>query len=471
MSFISLEFFMLLSVSIMFYYLMPKRLSWLVILVTNILFYVCAGVYGLSALACGILLTYIAGIIMEKTSKYKKMLCFAYILIQLILLFLLKYQLLWNFFAPLAISFYTLTSIGCVVDVYRGKYNAEKNPLKLAAAISFFPIMVQGPICRYDEIKSQLDNRKIDFEKFTYGLTRFFYGCLKKLVIAERLSIAFTHLTKMSDDGAMIALNIIVYAFYLYTDFSSGIDMAVGIGHLFGISLPENFNSPFLAVSISDYWRRWHMSLGAWLRGYVFYPVSFSKPIVRLGRKLGRNTAVYMATLAVWFVTGIWHGVGANFIVWGMLNALVILLSYRLNPLYARFNDKYSMTKGKMYSIFRCIRTFVLMGVLRMLDYNTVSSYFKSLYIMITDFKIEGLFEGCEKVLNISNADFLVLLCGILLMFAIALWKEKHSYKEAVFNKGICFSYGIIAVMIFVTVVFGMYGIGYEGKDFIYVRY
>lgn len=459
MSFISFEYIMLLIVSVLLFYVMPKKIRWIVLLCTNILFYAQAGLGALLVIGGGVLLTYIAGIILNVITKYRRLLVGVYVLAQLVILFGFKYRIFVDITAPLAISFFTLTAIGYVVDVYRGKYKAQNNLLKLVSVMCFFPIMVQGPICRFDELQKDViaKEKGFDYKGVTYGFTRVVYGMFKKLVIAERLGLVFEYLCS-SDDVAMMALNILVYAFYLYTDFSGGIDIAVGAGYMFGVKLPENFNRPFFAISISDYWRRWHMSLGNWLKDYVFYPVSFCGPVVKLskwirgkwGNKVAKKVPIYVASLVVWFVTGVWHGVRANFIIWGMLNAVIILASYELEPLYAKFNSRFEFTKGKAYMVFRVVRTFVLMGLLRSLDYVNMTG---------------------TTILDAGVADYVVVLFGIVTVLLVELIGMKTDYETAIFKRGTIVSYGIIAVMIAVIIIFGMYGIGYEGKDFIYIRY
>ncbi len=422
------------------------------------------------------MLAYVAGIVCDKTTKYKKCGLFVYVLLQLGILFGFKYQFFLDLLPTMAISFYLLSCIGYVVDVYRGKYEAQKNVLKLVAALFFFPTLLQGPICRYDDMLGQYSKAKYDSEKIAYGLTRICYGVMKKLVIADRLVLVFEALRSM-DNGMAIAFNIIVYAFYLYANFSSGIDIAIGIGYLFGITLPENFNNPFLAKSISDYWRRWHMSLGTWLRDYIFYPVSFSKPVVKLskwvrkkfGYRASKKVPIYIATVIVWFVTGVWHGVNKNFILWGLLNGFIILSSIELEPLYKKFNEKCLFTQSKIYNAFRVVRTFILMGILRMLDYSTVSGYISSLIKMVTDFKMSDISYVSEALLD--KADMIILILGLLLMFIASICKEKSDYNKLVYSKGVVLTYAVIAILIMITIVFGMYGIGYEAKDFIYIKY
>ncbi len=451
-------------------------IRWIAVMLANICFFALTGVQGLLIALLNLILVYISGIALERKTKYKKLLCGSYVLLQLGLLFVFKYELIKGIMTPLAISFYTLVCYSYVIDVCRGKYAAQKNIIKLAAVLFFFPAMAQGPIYRYDDIKEQIENAKFEFRRLSYGLTRIFYGLFKKLVIAERLSIAFEYLGG-TEGGTAVALNIFVYAFYLYSDFSGGIDIAIGIGKVLGIELPENFNNPFLAGSIAEYWRRWHISLGMWLRDYVFYPISFSGGVVKLsktvkrrvGYKASKKVPIYIATVVTWFVTGIWHGVRSNFILWGMLNGVIILVSMELEPLYKRFTDGCSFAKSGIYKAFKILRTFILMGILRMLDYNTVQGYIKALRLMITDFSVAEF--GLLPKAFMSNADMCVIIIGVLVMLIVGICKEKANYDKLIFNRGVVFTYSIIAVLIVAVIIFGMYGIGYEGKDFIYLRY
>ena len=450
---------------------MLKKCRWILILGINILLYVSVGINGLWAMLVNVLLAYIAGATVEGITKYRKLFMSVYIFVVIGMLFFCK-------LSP-GISYYSLACMGYVIDVYRGKYVAEKNPFCLGTFVSFFPVMVQGPICRYDELKDDLFDGKIQYETFTYGLTRIAFGGLKKLVVADRLAIVFDALCNMSGNGTAIVLNVLVYAFYLYADFSGGIDIAIGLGYVVGVKLLENFKSPFFAVSISDYWRRWHITLGGWLRDYVFYPVSFAKPVTKLGKKcrqifgnkMGKKIPIYIATMMVWLLTGLWHGTGANFILWGILNGIIILISLELEPVYDKFNKRFKFAKGNVYGAFRVARTFILMALLRMLDYNTVKGYFVSLSLIVTDFSVGRLINMNFSELGLDFANWIVVLVGVLAILVVDFVGRKRSYASVVFNRGTWVSYGLIAVLLVIIVIFGMYGIGYEGKAFIYSKY
>lgn len=446
----------------------------------NTLFYLKSGPEALAVIWISICLVYLAGVLLDRTTEYRKIICGIYVILQVIMLIVFKYRLTLKNITALGISFYSLMCIGYVFDVYRKKYEPERNILKLSVFINFFPMMVQGPICRYDEIKEGLFSAKyFSLLNFSKGATRALWGLFKKLVVADRLAIACDAINSMTLSGELVAVNMLFYAFNLYANFSGGIDIAIGVAEMFGVELPENFRRPFFSKSISDYWRRWHITLGSWFRDYVFYPVSFSKPVVKISRllrkKAGNRAAkrfpIYVSTMVVWLLTGLWHGISPNFILWGLLNGVIILISYEFEPLYIKFNNKFSFTKGRWYNCFRVIRTFCMMSILRALDYNTVSGYFKSLYLLATDFSIKHMNTDMWQQLGLTSYDYLVVVFGIIIMLVVSLLQRKHHYKELVYKRGIVFTYSLMAVMVIVIIVFGAYGTGYYEKEFIYATF
>jgi D-alanyl-lipoteichoic acid acyltransferase DltB (MBOAT superfamily) len=221
---------------------------------------------------------------------------------------------------------------------------------RLALFVSFFPQLVQGPISRYDDLSQTLYGPHAwDWTSASYGLQRILWGFFKKLVIADRILVAVNTIIRAPEEhqGFSCWSACCFYTLQLYADFTGGIDITIGsIAEVLGIRVKENFNAPFLARNITDYWRRWHISMGTWFRDYLFYPLSVSRPMLNLSRSarrklgdaLGKRVPVYLCTLIVWFATGIWHGSSWNFIVWGLLNGVVIMVSQACEPLYARFH-------------------------------------------------------------------------------------------------------------------------------------
>jgi D-alanyl-lipoteichoic acid acyltransferase DltB (MBOAT superfamily) len=262
------------------------------------------------------------------------------------LLIMLKYRGLLaggSIVAPLGISFYTMTAIGYAVDAYRGKYQAERNPLRVALFLTLFLQIVQGPFTRYDDMGPKLRAPlSFDYDRLRRGAVRVLWGLMKKAVIADRLGeYVQSALASPTHQGAPVMLiALCAYSIRIYADFSGYMDMILGAGSILGLTLPENFENPLAARSVSDFWRRWHITLGAWFKDYVFYPVSVSGFATKWGRKLRKNGKLRPAKLlpallglaAVWPLTGLWHGPTWNFLLWGLLNGAAITISLVTEP-------------------------------------------------------------------------------------------------------------------------------------------
>ena len=220
---------------------------------------------------------------------------------------------------PLGISYYTFRSTAYLIDVFRGKVTPQKNPARYALFISFFPAVMQGPICRYNEAAEQLfAPRDADWTDFSSGLLRLLWGYFKKLVVADTAMVAVRMIVSDPEQlkGAYAAVLIVVYSAVIYGDFTGGMDISLGLSRMMGITLTENFNRPFSSQTTEEYWNRWHITMGSYFTDYVFYPMSISKPMQRLtvwgrahlGNGIGMRLPVYLATLLSWFMTGLWHG-------------------------------------------------------------------------------------------------------------------------------------------------------------------
>ena len=259
-----------------------------------------------------------------------------------------------NLLLPMGISFYTFQTMGYIIDVYRGKYGAEKNIGKLALFVSFFPQLIQGPISRFDDLSLSLyKEHNFDAKGFSFGFQRVLWGYFKKLVIADRIVIAVLEITKNPEtyDGIFVLVGMVFYAIQLYADFTGGIDITIGIAQMLGIKVKENFNRPYFSKSIVEYWRRWHITMGTWFKDYIFYPLSVCKPMLniskssrkRFGEQIGKRVPVYLSTMTVWFTTGLWHGASWNFVVWGLLKRICDFSFQEFEPLYAKFHQKFNV--------------------------------------------------------------------------------------------------------------------------------
>ena len=380
---------------------------------------------------------------------------------------------------PLGISFYCFQSMGYVIDVYRESVKAENSILKLSLFIAYFPLLVQGPICRYRDLVPQLQGgHAYDPKQVSFGLQRMLWGYFKKLVIADRIAVAVTALRGPEYTGAAFALLTLFYAVQIYGDFTGGIDIVLGLSQALGISLPENFIRPFFSKNIAEYWRRWHISLGMWMKHYIFYPVSVSAPLRRLGKaarqkwpKFGKRLPVYIATFATWLATGIWHGLTPNFILWGMLNCLVIVISEELTPLYQRFHNRFHLNQWPLYDGFQMLRTFCLMNLIRACDlFPNPVDYARRLFSLLFDFSLFPVNELLN--LGLTSLDYGILAAGTLLMAAVSILQEKGiSVREALWKRPVLLRYSLTFALFLSVLLMGSYGIGYEAGCFIYNQF
>ncbi len=381
---------------------------------------------------------------------------------------------------PMGISFYTFQTCGYLIDVYRTKVEPEKNIAKLALFVSFFPQIVQGPISRFGDLHKQLISpHKFDFKNFTFGLQRILWGFFKKLVIADRVLVAMNTMLDAPQEykGAYVLLLVILYSIQIYADFTGGIDITIGIAETMGIRLAENFDRPFSSKSTKEYWRRWHITMGSWFRDYIFVPISVTRPMLRLnkalatrcGRLIASKAVAYTASTVTWLVTGIWHGAGWNFIVWGLLNCLIIIVSESLEPLYKKFHDKFpKLTASAFYGGFMSVRTFLLMGIVRSLDcYRNVGLTFSMWGSMLTFRGLGSIVSGGLFDLGLGVSDFLIVLFAIIVVFAVSKITNirERLYERPVLSATLCIALFISILML------GAYSVGYDASQFIYNQF
>ena len=529
MLFTSWEFLLFIGILFLIYYLIPKRGQWILLLCASLLFYYFAAPIGLVYMAVTVFATWLIALRIDKLraesaayfktelakaspqekkafkEKSKKrfnkylVLC---IVIDLGLLFVLKYAnfvltgvnalffraseglTFANLAAPMGISFYTLSALGYVIDITHGKYRAERNPAKFALYVSFFPTVVQGPISRFEEVSKTLyAPHAYDAQNVMRGLMRIAWGYFKKLVIADRMLVAVSVLSGDPEAymGAWSLCLLVFYTVQIYADFTGGIDITIGIAQVFGVKLQENFDRPFFSKSIAEYWRRWHISMGSWFRDYVFYPISASKGLLKLAKNsrkklgdgFGRRLSVYVSTIVVWFITGLWHGASMNFIVWGLLNGVIIMIATELAPLFDRFHNKYpDLLKKDLYKGMQAARTVAITACLRMLDLNTsVAVTFRRFGSIFTTANYHIFTDGSILSLGLSGADYIIILVGILVMFAVSLLACRKTVMDRLEKRGYAAVYACFALLIVLTLVFGAYGIGYDSSQFIYNQF
>ena len=531
MSFVSYEFVVFLAVLFLLYYLGPKRFQWPLLLIGSYVFYWCSGasnlIYILFSTVTTWLLTRRMGTLQDRMHAYlkehkeqmsrqerkaykeefkKKLwhLLLACILLNIGMLAVVKYtdfmisnvngvlaffgsgtQLTFlNIALPMGISFYVFKSVGYAVDVYREKYPPERSFFRLALFVSFFPQLIQGPISRYDCLSETLyEEHRFESRVFCSGMQRVIWGFFKKLVIADRVLIA---VNTIIDDpqtytGIWVFVGMVFYALELYADFTGGIDITIGIGEALGIRMEENFNRPYFSKSIKEYWNRWHMTMGNWFTDYIFYPISVCGPMLRLskfcrrtfGDKFGRRVTVWLSCMIVWFATGIWHGAGWNFIVWGLSNGIVILISQELIPFYRRFHERFPAAAGTTgWKVFQILRTNLLMCCLRTFDcYRNVPLTFRMFGTLFTHLNAGELFSGMLLGLGLTAADYVILAAGTACLLGVSMVQRHGPVRERLAKKPFGLQAEIWIGMTAAILVFGIYGIGYDATAFIYNQF
>ncbi len=408
------------------YFIAPKALKNLWLLIVSLFFYAWGEPKCVFLMVATIIVNYIFGLLIEKAKN--KNLKKVYLVISVILTLLgLLYFKYAGFFVenfakitgisvpalkialPIGISFYTFQILSYTVDVYRNEVPAQKNPLTLGTYIALFPQLIAGPIVRYKDVAKQLVSRTHDFSKIALGIRRFILGLGKKVLIANTLGELCEAFYKSSDVSvAFYWLFAVCYMLHIYFDFSGYSDMAIGLGKIFGFDFLENFNYPFISKSISEFWRRWHMSLGSWFRDYVYFP---------LGGSRVEKPRLIINLFIVWFLTGFWHGAEWNFVLWG----LFFFVFLTLEKLFLRGFLKKSKALGHIYTLFLVTVSFMIFSG------NSAQEAIS---------RVGGLF-GAGKIPLISQ-EFFYQLKNYAVIFSIAIVGAtplpKYVYKKLTSN-------------------------------------
>lgn len=506
MKFTSIGFLLFAAAVLLLYYRVPGKWQWVVLLGASLLFYLQAGLAYLAFLLFTALTTYVCTTRMARNwaaagkdrrlAKAKNRPVTAIcLLLNGVVLLLCKASLteplrsalsggglsFLSLGLPLGISFYMFQSMGYLIDVSRGTVPAERNFGKLFLFISYFPQLIQGPISRHSQLSPQLlSPHGYDGKQLSFGLQRMLWGYFKKLVIADRVAAAVTALRGPEYRGTAFLVLSVFYAVQIYADFTGGMDIALGLSQALGISLQENFLRPYFSKSVSEYWRRWHITLGTWMKDYLFYPLSVSAPLRRFSRfarrkfgAVGKRLPVYLASVVTWSATGIWHGLTPNFLVWGLLNCLVIVLSEELTPLYRRFHEKFHWKETSWYGAFEILRTFFLMNLIRSCDlFPRVGDYGGRLWSLFTVWNPEILWNGALMELGLTGLDYGILAAGTALMLGVSLVQEKKgSLRELLWQGNPFLRYLLTFLLLLAVLLMGRYGIGYQASSFIYNQF
>ncbi len=397
-----------------------------------------------------------------------------------------------NLFLPLGISFYTFQSMGYIVDVYREKTAPQKNPLKLLLFVSFFPQIIQGPISIYDQLAHQLyEPHKFDFTRVKYGMELILWGFFKKLIIADRAVIAINTVTASYDkyNGTTLTFTILLYALQLYADFSGGIDISRGVCQIFGIDMMENFKRPYFSKSINEYWRRWHISLGGWMKNYIFYPIAMSNVFLNASKKMkgtrfGKTAAgthiskvlpTSVASLIVFLLVGIWHGATWKYVAFGAWNGVIIMLSILIQPVFDSIIKKLHIHRECWwYSLFAMFRTFLIVLVGYVFD--VAPSFTQGVNTIAKFFTDQNFIKGYSQIseLKLELADCFVILIGAAIILFVSIMQERNpekSLRVQLDEKPFAVRFLLLYSGIMAVVVFGVYGSGYDASSFVDMQF
>lgn len=390
-----------------------------------------------------------------------------------------------KFIMPIGISFFTLQALSYIFDVYRGIIKADDNIFRLALFMSFFPQIVEGPICRYSQTAEQLWNvEKIKFSNLTLGIQRILFGLMKKLLIADRLNPLIKNVFHNYADfeGGIIAIAAICYTIQLYMDFSGTMDAVIGTGQIFGIEMPENFKRPFFSRTISEFWKRWHITLGTWFKDYIFYPVTMSKPMKsltsnarkKLGNHFGPLIAGSIALFCVWLCNGLWHGAAWSFLFFGMYHFFLILCGNIIEPGARWINNKlHIQSENFLFRLFQMLRTTILVIIgelfFRAHGLRAGLSMFKK---MLIDFNFTTLGSDLLKKLGVDVYDLAIVGVTLIIILLISVMNERGIVvRDALAKRNIVIRWAVLYALILFIVIFGAYGKGYIPVDPIYANF
>lgn len=450
MVFTSISFiYYFLPLLLICYFVVPKKFRNIILLMFSVLFYFYGEPKYILLMLIEVLISYVVGLLIDKY-KSKNILIIG-IFIHVLLFGIFKYfnfviinvnnlfnsnLNLLNVVLPIGISFYTFQIISYEIDVYNKKVNVQSNILKYFLYVFLFPQLIAGPIVRYQDVNKTIDNRNVTFEMFANGLRRFVIGLSKKVIIANNLGELCNIYLNLGDKSVLFTwIFAISYMLQIYFDFSGYSDIAIGLGKMLGFSFPENFNYPYMAKSITDFWRRWHMTLSSWFRDYVYIPLGGNKKGVL---KQIRNI------LIVWSLTGLWHGASWNFIVWGLYFGILLILEKFILKKY--FSNVPKFIKG-IYTLFLVMISFVifqgdnlsnafniikgLFGLNGELFINNVTLYYLKGYVLFIVLGVIGstnyvknlvikISNGKDKkIINIFDPIYLLILLIIVTMYLI----------------------------------------------------
>ena len=503
MLFNSINFLIFFPVAVLSYYIVTYKIRYIWLLAVSYLFYYCFNPSYVVLLAASTAITYVGGLLLsksigkesgeeqgtvsKKTIWAKVIVAFSF-LTHLGMLFFFKYFdfVLGNLFAvinavnpdiskpgfnlllPAGISFYTFKALSYIMDVYRGDMKAERNPLKYGLYLSFFPQLAAGPIERAFKFLKQLEEKhRFNFNQVRDGVLLMLWGFFQKLVIADRVAILVNQTFDYYDQysGLQIMVAVLFYAVQIYCDFSGYSNIAIGASQVLGFNLMTNFETPYLSKSVSEFWRRWHISLSSWFRDYLYIPLG--------GNRLGKKKK-YRNIMIVFVASGLWHGASWHYVIWGGLNGIYQIIGAELMPVRKWLCKKADVhTDVFSHKLLKTIITFLLICLswvfFRARD---TKSAVLILIKMFENINIGMIFDGSLYKMNLNAVEFWIAVGAIVVLLAVSVFKYKGvRIRAKLAEQGIWFRFLAYLGIIFAILIFGIYGPGFNASEFIYFKY
>ena len=528
MSYISLQFLIFTVSTLVLFYIIPKKHRYIVLGMASILFFISFSKWLVFAVVIlTAILYFAANIIDKKNSEFKakrkelekserkllkkkikkqnKVLLVVCVTLAFLALVLFKYLpflagtagSIVNLFTsrvnipilklimPIGISYYTLSMVGYITDVYRGTIKAEKNPFKLLLFATYFPYLVEGPICSYGDIGKQFNSpKRLTYNDFLNAIEIIILGLCKKMIIADRAAIianvVFDDYASFNSFSTFFAM--LMYAVNIYFDFSGCMDLIRGISLLFGIELPENFRQPFFSKSVQEFWRRWHITLGEWIKKYIFYPVSLSKANSSFQKKcassklslhLKNSLPILYPLLFVWLFNGIWHGASWKYVFYGIYYYIILSLGVLFEPLFVKICNRFKIDRTcRTYKVFQIIRTdlLVLFG-LTIFRADSLNIAFKMFVSLFKFSNAVGLMGNLYSGAGLSLLDYVIVFAFTLFMFFVSFKAYRGVNIIDVLAQKPKFRWLYITIGIALLVTIGIYGTAYTAQPFVYAQF
>ncbi len=529
MTFIDFEFGIFLLLGVLLFYLCPVKHRWKILLLISLVFYAIAGVKYLPFIFVTSLSVWLGGRKMgqrldrleqellrdnpdrkekkarkEAAKKDCKKVMLGILVLNLAVLCVVKFTKFFigpinhllavmggsesftaaDIIVPLGISYYTFSALSYLLDVYWKRVSYEKNYFRFLLYLIYFPHILQGPIEHYGMLGQELKKElRFDYDRVCKGMQLMLYGYFKKLVIADRINTFITTAYGAYDStaGSILLLAMFLDVVYIYADFSGCMDIARGVSQIFGVQIALNFDHPFSSRSITEFWRRWHMTMGGWFREYVYTPLSTSELVKNINKatrnkmpaQISRSLTTIIPVFVTWVLTGLWHGTGKTYVAWGLYYSVMIFLSVcfgeMLHDLTVRCHVK---TETESYHLFQMIRTTCIFAGGRLLTRpGSLSLSWAILKRTIFHFSPTALFGKALFLQGLGKKELLVAAVCILIFGAVSIVQQRMSVRDLIARQNLPVRWGIYIASVVAVVILGVYGAGYDASAFVYMAY